>query len=219
MSEARNLDQYRSRLQDKERAARYSERFERGSRRRVNAREQAAVRTILAGLDEVDVVLDVPCGAGRFAALLGSDDRRLIGIDVAEEALVHARIRASQAGVSAEFLQGDASNLPLADDTVDCAFSNRLLHHILDRAERLKILRELRRVTRRHAIVSFFNYHSFGGIRRFLKALKGRKTTYKSQPTRDEFIAEVREAGFEVVKIKRTGAPWVAQVYFVLRKA
>lgn len=218
MSEPRNLDQYRSRLQDEERAARYSERFESGSRKRVNAREQAAVRRILTGLDGVEVILDVPCGAGRFAALLGSEDRRLIGIDVAEEVLVHARTRASQAGVSAEFLQGDASNLPLGDACVDCVFSNRLLHHILERSERVKILRELHRVTKRYAIISFFDYHSFGPVRRLLKALKGRKPSYDRQPTKAEFTGEVEEAGFRVLRVQRIGAPWIAQVYFLLEK-
>lgn len=218
MSEPRNLDQYRSRLQDEERAARYSERFERGSRRRVNQREQAAVRKVLDSLEGVEVILDVPCGAGRFAALLGSEDRRVIGIDVAAEVLVHARTRASQAGVSAEFLEGDASNLPLGDVCVDCVFSNRLLHHILERKERVNILRELRRVTKRYAIVSFFNYHSFGPVRRLLKALKGRKTSYERQPTKAEFTSEVEEAGFRVVRIQRIGAPWIAQVYFVLER-
>jgi ubiquinone/menaquinone biosynthesis C-methylase UbiE len=219
MTQARNLDQYRSRLQEKERAARYAQRFERGSRRRVNAREQAAVARILEGMPDAKVVLDVPCGAGRFAAVLGANGRQVIGIDVAAEVLVHAREQVKKVGVSAEILQGDASKLPLADNSVDCAFSNRLLHHILDRGERLKILRELRRVTKRHAVVSFFNYHSFGTVRKLLKAIKGRKPAYDRQPTQDQFKAEVQEAGFTLREICPTGAPWIAQEYFVLEKA
>ncbi len=218
MSHTRNLDQYRGRLQDKDAAAKYSERFERGSRKRVDRREQAAVKRIFASLPRCKNVLDVPCGAGRFAAVLGADGRKLIAIDVAAEVLVHAGERAKKAGVDAQVMQGDASKLPLSDKAVDCAFSNRLLHHILDRKERIKILRELHRVTRRFAIVSFFDYHSFGTIRKILKAIKGRKPPYEGQPTFAEFAAEVNEAGFAVQQVVPTGAPWIAQKYFVLER-
>ena len=218
MSHTRNLDQYRSRLQDKERAAKYSDRFEHGSRKRVDRREQAAVKRILAALPGVKTVLDVPCGAGRFAATLGADGRKVIAIDVAAEVLVHASDRAKKAGVQIETMPGDASKLPLGDKCVDCAFSNRLLHHILDRKERQKILCELHRVTRRFAVVSFFDYHSFGAVRKFLKAIKGRKPPYEGQPKFAEFAAEVAEAGFDVMEVVPTGAPWIAQKYFVLER-
>ena len=218
MSHVRNLDQYRSRLQDKERAAKYSDRFERGSRKRVDKREQAAVKRILAALPGVKTVLDVPCGAGRFAATIGAGGRKIIAIDVAAEVLVHAAERARKAGVQMETKQGDATKLPLEDKCVDCAFSNRLLHHIPDRKERQKILRELHRVTKRFAVVSFFDHHSFGVVRKFLKALKGRKPPYEGQPRFAEFAAEVAEAGFDVIEVVPTGAPWIAQKYFVLER-
>jgi ubiquinone/menaquinone biosynthesis C-methylase UbiE len=218
MEKARNLDQYRSRLQDKTAAAKYSDRFESGSRKRVDLREQKAVKLILSGLPGVKVILDVPCGAGRFAGTLGEGGRKLIAIDVAQEVLAHASERAKKAGVKAELHQGDASKLPLSNQSVDCAFSNRLLHHILDRKERVKILGELHRVSRRFAIVSFFDYHSFGFVRRFRKAIKGRKPPYEGQPTFEQFTAEVNEAGFNVRQVVPTGAPWIAQKYFVLER-
>lgn len=218
MNHPRTLSQYRSRLQDQTRAASYAHRFDRGSRQRVDQREQAAVKRILSKLPGVTVVLDVPCGAGRFAATLGADGRRLIAIDVAAEVLGHMRERASKAGVQAEVIQGDATRIPLSDRAVDCAFSNRLLHHLLNRQDRQKVLRELHRVTRRFAVVSFFDYHSFGMIRRLFKAIKGRKPSYESQPTLAEFAAEVSEAGFNVLEVVPTGAPWIAQKFFVLER-
>jgi ubiquinone/menaquinone biosynthesis C-methylase UbiE len=219
MSHARNLNQYRSRLQDEERAAKYSDRFERGSRKRVDRREQAAVGRIFGTLGEVKTVLDIPCGAGRFAATLGADGRKLIGIDVAAEVLVHARARAKSANVEATFSQGDASKLSLEAQSVDCVFSNRLFHHILDRAERQKILKELHRVSRRFAVISFFDYHSFGVVRKLLKALKGRKPPYDGQPTLEQFTAETVEAGFRLKEVVPTGPPWIAQKYLVLERS
>jgi ubiquinone/menaquinone biosynthesis C-methylase UbiE len=215
----RSLATYKARLQNAEQAEKYARRFERGSRKRIDRREQAAVRRILSGLPDCKTVLDVPAGAGRFAATLGQAGRKVIGMDAAMEILQFARRRAESAGVRASFAQGDASRLALKDESVDAVFCNRLLHHILGREEREKILRELHRVTRRYAIVSFFDYKKFGAVRSFLKTIKGRQPPYRGQPTREEFSAEVARCGFAVAKIVPTGPFWISQKYFVLEKS
>ena len=92
------------------------------------------------------------------------------------------------------------------------------MHHILAAEQRAIFLRELYRVARRYAVVSFFDYHAFGALRRFLKALKGRKPLYQEQPTREQFEQEVATCGFRVTKVVPTGPMWVAQKYFVLEK-
>ena len=214
MAEAKN---YRQRMQHARRARLYAERFETGSRRRINEREQHAVARIFEGLPEVRTVLDVPSGAGRFAKTL-SDGRFLVEADVALEILEYARERAAKAKLSAAFIQSDASKLPLADGAVDCVFCNRLLHHILSAKEREVFLREFHRVTRKYLVISFFDYHTFGRVRKLLKALKGRKPKYDQQPTFAQFTEEVSHCGFNVREVVATGAPWVAQKFFVLEK-
>jgi hypothetical protein len=102
---------------------------------------------------------------------------------------------------------------------VDCVFCNRLLHHIHSAREREVFLREFQRVTRQYLVVSFFDYHAFGQVRKFLKALKGRKPKYDQQPTFAQFTEEVCRCGFNVREVVATGAPWVAQKFFVLEKA
>src|SRR5436190_6379936 len=156
---------YRQRMQHAKRARLYAERFETGSRRRINQREQRAVAKIFDALADCRSVVDVPSGAGRFAQVLALD-RELIEVDVAFEILEFARERAERAKLSVRFLQSDAAKLPLADDSVDCVFCNRLLHHILRAPEREVFLREFHRVTRRYVVISFFDYHAFGGVRR-----------------------------------------------------
>jgi ubiquinone/menaquinone biosynthesis C-methylase UbiE len=209
---------YRQRMQHAKRAQLYAERFETGSRRRINEREQRAVAKIFAGLTDARSVLDVPSGAGRFAKIL-ADGRSLIEADVAFEILDYARERATKAKLNVSFLQCDASKLPLADASVDCVFCNRLLHHILAAREREVFLREFNRVSRKYLVISFFDYHAFGGVRKLLKALKGRKPKYDQQPTFSQFTEEVTRCGFNVREVVATGAPWVAQKYFVLEKA
>ena len=208
---------YRQRMQHAKRARLYAERFETGARRRINEREQLAVAKVFDGLTDCRSIIDVPSGAGRFAAVL-SRAKVLIEADVAFEILEHARERTQAAQLSVHFLQSDAGKLPLADAAVDCIFCNRLLHHIHSVAERAIFLREFHRVTRKYLVISFFDYHAFGGVRRILKALKGRKPKYDQQPTFVEFSQEVVQCGFEVREVVATGAPWVAQKFFVLEK-
>lgn len=219
MTVSRNIQTYRRRFQNPVRAEQYANRFESGSRRRIDRREQRAVRKIFAELKDCRSVLDVPSGAGRFLGALAQGGRRVVEMDVAFEILTFARERAKKSGTPAHALQGDASRLPFADAGVDCVFSNRLLHHILPPAERIAILREFHRVSRRWTVVSFFNYKGLARIRNLLKRLKGRKPLYESQPTLDQFTEEVVQSGFKVKDIVPTGPPWVSQKYFVLEKA
>lgn len=212
-----NTEGYRQRMQHAKRARQYAERFETGSRRFINEREQRAVGIIFAGLKDVQSIIDVPSGAGRFAKVL-APGRSLIEADVAFEILEFARERAEGAGLNVTCIQADASRLPLGKDSVDCVFCNRLLHHIHSAGERAVFLREFHRVTRKYLVISFFDYHAFGGLRRFLKALKGRKPKYDEHPTLPQFTAEVEQNGFRVRQLVPTGAIWVAQKYLVLQK-
>lgn len=216
MAEAKT---YRRRFQDRAKAEKYARRFDQGGRRRIDAREQRAVRTIFAALTDSDTVLDIPSGAGRFVTALGQGGRWVIEADVAFEMVELAARRAAAAGVRAVTLQSDAGRLPLRAAAVDCVFCNRLLHHILNPAERAMFLREFHRVSRRWLVLSFFNYQAFRTVRRVLKMLKGRTTKYAQEPTADDFAAEVAAAGFHRLRIVRTGAMWVAQEYWVLEKA
>jgi len=209
---------YQQRMQHARRARLYADRFETGPRRRINAREQRAVASIFATLSECRTIVDVPSGAGRFAKTLCAGGRRVIGSDVALEILEYGRERAAEAGLDAVFVRADAARLPFDNGAVDCVFCNRLLHHILPSRERAAFLAEFFRVTRRYVVISFFDYHTFGAVRRFLKSLKGRKPRYAEQPTLAQFTDEVAAAGFKVRSIVRTGAPWVTQKYFVLEK-
>ena len=218
MSGLHDIKSYSGRLQDEARAERYARRFESGSRRRIDKREQSAVRRIFSRLPACQSVLDVPSGAGRFLGTLGQGGRRVIEMDVAFEILEFARDKALKLKTSAGVMQGDASRLPLVDGAVDCVFSNRLLHHILASKERIAILREFHRVSRRWTVVSFFNYKGLARIRGFLKRLKGRTPPYANQPTMEEFGHEVAAAGFRVHEVVATGMPWVSQKYFVLEK-
>jgi ubiquinone/menaquinone biosynthesis C-methylase UbiE len=88
--------------------------------------------------------LDVGCGDGQvtiaMAELAGSGGRA-VGVDVDAEALELAREAAGSAGVTAEFVHGDAGR-PVARGAFDIAYSRLLLSHLVDPSSALRAMRE-----------------------------------------------------------------------------
>jgi SAM-dependent methyltransferase len=59
--------------------------------------------------------LDIGTGGGGLALRLARNGAAVVGVDVAEDGLEHARGASSEAGVDATFQYGDAQALPFAD--------------------------------------------------------------------------------------------------------
>jgi SAM-dependent methyltransferase len=99
-------------------------------------------------------VLDVGCGAADVPkALLASANERgaslaITCLDRSDQMLAIA----ARDSPGLEFVRGDAANLPFANDSFDVAMSSLTLHH-LGEDEAVRMLRELRRVSRLTPIV------------------------------------------------------------------
>ncbi|MDQ3286547.1 MAG: class I SAM-dependent methyltransferase [Actinomycetota bacterium] len=100
----------------------------------------------VAGIAEGSEIADVGTGTGFVAAGLAPRVKRVIGIDNASAMLRVAHENLDYLGVSnAELLVGDLAVLPLADNSVDAAFANMVLHHAVDPDAMLK---EMARIVR-----------------------------------------------------------------------
>jgi SAM-dependent methyltransferase len=73
-------------------------------------------------------VLDVACGEGYGAALLGREAAHVTGVDLSPDAIAHAR--AAYASDRVEFIEGSCERLPLADASIDVTVSFETLEHI-----------------------------------------------------------------------------------------
>jgi SAM-dependent methyltransferase len=68
-------------------------------------------------------VLDVACGTGNAAVRAAAAGARVVGLDLTPELLALARGVAAEAGVSVEWVEGDAEALPFADASFDAVLS------------------------------------------------------------------------------------------------
>ena len=121
-------------------------------------RELGIARRALALAGDPQVVLDLPCGAGRFWPLLAEKpQRRILAADNSEEMIRVAReMQPPELVERVECFQCSAFETGLDDNSVDNILCMRLLHHILDPSHRLQMLREFHRVTRETVCVSLW---------------------------------------------------------------
>ena len=131
-----------------------------------NRREQDMVRRFLRRLPKGSKVLDVPAGMGRFTELILESGHNPVSVDLNFGRIAEAYQRLEK---PVPAIQGDVTQLPFSDQSVDAALCFRLLHHLTPEMIS-KVLRELRRVAPR-AFVTFYSCHTF---KFYKKRLRGK---------------------------------------------
>jgi SAM-dependent methyltransferase len=98
-----------------------------------------------AQIEPGEQVLDVACGTGNAALRAAQAGAQVTGVDLTPELFETARRMADEARVRIDWLQGDAEELPLADESFDvvlstfgCMFAPR---HAVAAAEIARVLR------------------------------------------------------------------------------
>jgi ubiquinone/menaquinone biosynthesis C-methylase UbiE len=91
-------------------------------------------------------LLEIGCGTGRFTMRLAPHCRQLLALDFSAESLRVARARTPSPAV--QFIQADASRLPLRDGVADRGLSCQMLEHLPTPACRRSAVSEVARVLR-----------------------------------------------------------------------
>ncbi|MEK7125575.1 MAG: class I SAM-dependent methyltransferase [Patescibacteria group bacterium] len=99
------------------------------------------VKDLLSDIKSGIAVLDIGCGTGRVRQALPAD-LDYTGLDNSPELLEVARRKYA----NNKFVQADARDLPLPDNSFDAVLLIATIHHFFDKADRLKVLQEARRV-------------------------------------------------------------------------
>jgi SAM-dependent methyltransferase len=92
-------------------------------------------------------LLDVGCNWGRWTIAAAQAGYRATGLDPKEKAVAAARRVAEQLGVEADYVVGDARQLPFPDDSFAAVFSYSVLQH-LAKADVRTAVAEIGRVLR-----------------------------------------------------------------------
>lgn len=194
-----------SRKYDQEHAQQYLYKHHDGIARQLsNWRDLQVARRALKLADEPNLVLDLPCGAGRFWPMLCEQPNRVIlAADNSADMLTTAlAAQPSEVVARVSSFRTSAFAIDLSANAVDCIFCIRLLHHIESSEHRLTILREFHRVTRDTVIVSLWvdgNYKAWK--RRRLEARRTAKGQNQNRfvVSRSVIENEFRQAGFDII--------------------
>lgn len=177
------------------------------ARRLSHWRDEQLARSALALAGDPTLVLDLPCGAGRFWPLLAERPGRvIIGADNSAAMLDVARAAHPSSLVKrVRMLRTSAFDIELPDRSVDCIFSMRLMHHIRDAAHRLAMLREFHRVTRDTVILSLWVEGNYKAWKR--RRLEEKRARRGEDGLQNRFVLPARTveqefhaAGFRVLR-------------------
>jgi len=166
-----------------------------------NWRERRVVAAALRWLGPITTVLDIPSGTGRFLPVLAQFRLRVVAADQAAEMLKGGRRYYDRFAHPPQPLAGSAFQIPLADESIDAALCSRLLHHLALPEQRITVMRELARVVRVGAVVSFFDAASLKHRRRLRRRMRKGKLGNRHAVTRREFTEEARQAGLKCVSM------------------
>jgi ubiquinone/menaquinone biosynthesis C-methylase UbiE len=161
--------------------------------------EQRAIRRILLRIrSELSLAIDIPCGSGKLLPVFGELSVPTIAADVSSQMLAIARTVADSCTSSVHFARLDITALPFSDETFDAAICLRLLHRVPTVIKKAA-LRELRRVTRRYAIVSYGVETRWHSYRQRFRSLLSQKSSipYALNPNESENL--FLNAGFELL--------------------
>jgi ubiquinone/menaquinone biosynthesis C-methylase UbiE len=182
----------------------YRDKHQAGLQRRLsNWWEQRMARKALALAGNPQSVLDLPCGAGRFWGLLAEEPGRKLFAADNSEGMVAVADRAHPPAIRERFqlFQTSAFAIDLPDGAVENIFCMRLLHHIGDAENRLKIYREFHRVAQQTVCLSLWVDGNYKAWRR--KQLEARRTdkAYQNRFVLERAVAEgeFRDAGFDIL--------------------
>ncbi len=116
---------------------------------RMTTRERRVKQHLLSSADILpgSTVLDIGCGTGTMTIWLKQryPSVDVIGLDADPAILDIARSKAQRAGVDIHFLEANAAEIPLPDDTVHSVVSSLFFHH-LDTEQKRAVLKEVLRV-------------------------------------------------------------------------
>ncbi len=155
----------------KEGATEYLEEYEKSHRRLSDRRERKLLQEFQEIMGTPDLVLDLPCGWGRYLPAFRAQGARILQSDWSGAMLaLGQKLFGPDSSLGRFRSLGDC--IPLPDQSVELSFSMRLNHHLKDQDLRERHLAELFRVSSHWAVFTYFDHASLKArVRRWRRAL------------------------------------------------
>jgi ubiquinone/menaquinone biosynthesis C-methylase UbiE len=152
-----------------------------------------------AGIDASKKVLDVGCGVGGSSRCLAREfGCQVTGIDLTEEYCRVAEMLSQRVGLATqvEFLQGDALDLPFADETYDVVWTEHASMNIPDKP---RLYREMHRVLKPGGTLAIYDILAgpSGPVHFPVPWARDPQSSFLATP--DELRRLLGEAGFRIV--------------------
>lgn len=149
-----------------------------------NRRELTCISRALEGIGPGSKILDLPTGTGRLLPMLAARGVQIIAADYSRHMLEQAgqlwqqqsELQKTPKNSRVRFEQQDIMSINLVDKAVDVTICNRLFHHYPTPQLRRQALSELRRVTSRRIVLSYFSNVAVSAGRFHLKNAVTRRT-------------------------------------------
>jgi ubiquinone/menaquinone biosynthesis C-methylase UbiE len=195
------FDERRLTWRDDARARRYDHRYRSLSGRLSNRRVLASYEAAMRRHPPAGWVLDCPTGTGRLMPALTRAGAPVLGGDIAPAMMKVARDHYPVGTAVRGYVAMDIENLPFRDGGLGAVCVARLTQHC-DGAERVRILRELKRVTSGPIFVSYYHCYTFKYASRWLR----KKLGFRKRDPQGVSLAEVRDdaraVGLEIAEVK-----------------
>ena len=116
---------------------------------------------MLQGVDVCGEVLELGAGPGAATGFLMQKFSSVTSLEfsAALASSLARKFQENSLGGSARVVQGDAAQLPLADETFDCVIAILMLHHLPSAASQAAALTEAYRVLRPNGVFLAFEIH------------------------------------------------------------
>jgi ubiquinone/menaquinone biosynthesis C-methylase UbiE len=125
-------------------------------------KEIRIVEKILSKLELNNIILDIPCGNGRWWKILSKKAKKIIACDISPGMLKFASKKRKKNKIKIIIKKADAEKLKIPNNSVDYSFCFALTKH-LPRNIQLRVLKELGRVSKKGVICTFpiVNFYTY----------------------------------------------------------
>ncbi len=161
--------------------------------------EKASIKKALKGVSKQSHILDIPCGTGRITEALLNWNFSVTGADISEAMIKETRKKLDNRPRLNELIKTDAESMIFENNQFDIITCVRLMGHVPPEY-RVKILSEMRRVTNRYVIITFYLSTPIQNLKRKIKQMIKPNPALWFPVTKNELISEVSAAGLMFVR-------------------